>query len=153
MALETVQSVTVWVSDLERALEFYVDSLGLQKRMDEEFGGGQRFVTVGAEGDTMQIVLSPREVGRVGEFTGLIFGVAYWLFPRSDRLDPVLSDRLGWAAYGSLNTGLLLRVATEPVTALDPATPVRWLLPLAALLQLGGACAFAATIWPRVRAR
>ena len=89
----------------------------------------------------------------VGWITGLIFGVAYWLFPRSDRLGPALSERLGWAAYGLLNTGLLLRVATEPVTALDPATPVRWLLPLAGLLQLGGACAFAAMIWPRVRAR
>ena len=89
----------------------------------------------------------------VGWITGLIFGVAYWLFPRSDRLRPALSERLGWAAYGFLNTGLLLRVVTEPVAALDPATPVRWLLPLAALLQLGGACAFAALIWPRVRAR
>jgi hypothetical protein len=89
----------------------------------------------------------------VGWLTGLIFGVAYWLFPRSDRLHPALSARLGWAAYGLLNTGLLLRVATEPVTALDPTTPVRWLLPLAALLQLGGACAFVAMIWPRVRAR
>ena len=54
----------------------------------------------------------------VGWITGLIFGVAYWLFPRSDRLDPVLYDRLGWVAYGSLNSGLLLRVATEPMTAL-----------------------------------
>lgn len=76
MALEKVQTVTVWVSDLEQALEFYVDSLGLQKRMDEEFGDGQRFVTVAAEGDTLQIALSTREVGRVGEFTGLIFGAA-----------------------------------------------------------------------------
>ena len=89
----------------------------------------------------------------VGWITGLIFGVAYWLFPRSDRLRPALSERLGWAAYGFLNSGLLLRVATEPAAVLDPATPVRWLLPLAALLQLGGACAFAAMIWPRVRAR
>jgi heme/copper-type cytochrome/quinol oxidase subunit 1 len=89
----------------------------------------------------------------VGWITGLIFGVAYWLFPRSDRLRPALSQRLGWAAYWLLNSGLLLRVATEPVTALDPASPVRWLVPLSALLQLGAACAFAALIWPRVRAR
>jgi hypothetical protein len=89
----------------------------------------------------------------VGWITGLIFGVAYWLFPRSDRPRPAVSERLGWAAYCFLNSGLLLRVATEPAAALDPATPVRWLLPLAALLQLGGACAFAALIWPRVRAR
>lgn len=89
----------------------------------------------------------------VGWITGLIFGVAYWLFPRSDRLRPALSERLGWAAYGFLNTGLLLRVVTEPVTALDPATPARWLLPLSGVLQFGGACAFVAIIWPRVRAR
>lgn len=89
----------------------------------------------------------------VGWITGLIFGVAYWLFPRSDRWRPALSERLGWAAYGSLNSGLLLRVVAEPAAALDPATPARWLLPLAALLQMGGACAFATLIWPRVRAR
>ena len=89
----------------------------------------------------------------VGWITGLIFGVAYWLFPRSDRWRPALSERLGWAAYVFLNTGLLLRVVAEPAATLDPATPVRWLLPLAAVLQLGGACAFATLIWPRVRAR
>ena len=89
----------------------------------------------------------------VGWVTGLIFGVAYWLFPRSDRWRSALSERLGWAAYGFLNTGLLLRVVAEPAAALDPGTPVRWLLPLAALLQLGGACAFATLIWPRVRVR
>ena len=89
----------------------------------------------------------------VGWITGLIFGVACWLFPRSDRLRPALSERLGWAAYGFLNIGLLLRVTTEPVVALAPSAPVRWLLLPAALFQLGGACAFAAMIWPRVRAR
>jgi hypothetical protein len=89
----------------------------------------------------------------VGWLTEVIFGVAYWLFPRSDRLRPALSEHLAWAAYGFLNTGLLLRIAAEPATALDPATPARWLLPLAALLQLAGACTFVAMIWPRVRVR
>ena len=137
-------TLTRWF--IKTALAFFVTALALGVAMQSR---------------TLVAALPPLSVAwpayihllMVGWITGLIFGVAYWLFPRSDRLDPVLSDRLGWAAYGSLNTGLLLRVATEPVTALDPATPVRWLLPLAALLQLGGACAFAATIWPRVRAR
>jgi hypothetical protein len=89
----------------------------------------------------------------VGWITGLIIGVAYWLFPRPDRSRPVPSVRLGWASYALLNTGLLLRVVAEPAAALNGLTPLRWLLPLSGLLQLGAACAFVALIWPRVKER
>lgn len=89
----------------------------------------------------------------VGWITGLIIGVAYWLFPRPDRSRPAPPDSLGWTAYAGLNGGLLLRVIAEPATALAPTTPLRWLLPLSGILQLVAAGAFAALIWPRVRAR
>jgi hypothetical protein len=89
----------------------------------------------------------------VGWVTQLIIGVAYWLFPRPDRSRPPPSEALGWAAYTSLNAGLLLRLAAEPAAALDPATPLRWLLPLSGLLQLGAACGFALLLWPRIKAR
>jgi hypothetical protein len=49
--------------------------------------------------------------------------------------------------YGLLNAGLLLRAVTEPVVERQS------LLPVAALLQLAAILIFAATLWPRIRAR
>lgn len=89
----------------------------------------------------------------VGWITGLIFGVAYWLFPRGDRRGPTRSEPLGWLAYGCLNAGLVLRAVVEPAVTLEPMAPARWLLVPSALLQLAGVCAFAIVIWPRVRTR
>ncbi len=89
----------------------------------------------------------------VGWITGLIMGVAFWLFPRPDRNHPPPPEWLGWIAYSCLYTGLLLRLPAEPATALDPHSPLRWLLPASGLLQLVAAVAFARLIWPRVRTR
>ncbi len=89
----------------------------------------------------------------VGWITGLIMGVAFWLFPRPDRNRPPPPESLGWTAYTCLYLGLLLRLPAEPATAMDPLSPLRWLLPLSGLLQLAAAVAFVALIWPRVRTR
>ena len=89
----------------------------------------------------------------VGWVTQLIMGVAFWLFPRTDRSRPAPPAWLGWTGYVLLNLGLLLRLAAEPAAMLDAATPLRRLLPLSALLQLAGACCFALLLWPRVRER
>jgi catechol 2,3-dioxygenase-like lactoylglutathione lyase family enzyme len=37
MGLESVAITTVWVKDVDRALDFYTGTLGLEKGMDEEF--------------------------------------------------------------------------------------------------------------------
>ena len=89
----------------------------------------------------------------VGWVTQLIMGVAFWLFPRTDRSRPAPPAWLGWTGYVLLNLGLLLRLAAEPAAMLDAATPLRRLLPLSALLQLAAACCFALLLWPRVRER
>ena len=89
----------------------------------------------------------------VGWVTQLIMGVAFWLFPRTDRSQPAPPAWLGWAGYVLLNGGLLMRLAAEPAAMLDPATGLRGLLPLSALLQLAAACCFALLLWPRVRER
>ena len=39
----------------------------------------------------------------VGWLTQLIFGVAYWLFPRYSAEQPRGSERLGWATFVLLN--------------------------------------------------
>ena len=50
----------------------------------------------------------------VGWLTQLIFGVAYWMFPRYSAERTRASERLGWAAFALLNIGLVLRVVGEP---------------------------------------
>ena len=87
----------------------------------------------------------------VGWLTQLIFGVAYWLFPRYSAESPRGSERLGWASLVLLDVGLALRVVGEPWAALGgAATP---LLLGSAAAQLLGGWAFVANTWPRVRER
>ena len=82
----------------------------------------------------------------VGWLTPLIFGVAWWMFPRlpkSCRPDPAW---LGWSVLVALNLGLLLRCLGEPAG-------VSGVLLVSALLQLLAALGFAASAWRRVAPR
>ena len=47
MAINTVKTVTVFVSDQDRARDFYVDALGLEVKVDQTFGDN-RWLEVGA---------------------------------------------------------------------------------------------------------
>ena len=87
----------------------------------------------------------------VGWLTQLIFGVAYWLFPRYSAEQPRGSEGLGWAAFALLNVGLVLRIMVEPWHR--PGEGGGALLVFSALLQLLGAWAFVLNTWPRVRER
>ena len=89
----------------------------------------------------------------VGWATQLICGVALWMFPPFTRDNPHGDQRLGWVTYAGLNAGLLLRVVAEPLLAWTGQTWLGWGLALAALLQVVGALAFVAAIWPRVKPR
>ncbi len=60
----------------------------------------------------------------VGWTTQLICGVALWMFPPFSREQPRGDERLGWATYALLNSGLLLRVVAEPLHALAASTMV-----------------------------
>jgi cbb3-type cytochrome oxidase subunit 1 len=87
----------------------------------------------------------------VGWVTQLIFGVVFWMFPKYSKEQPRGSERLGWATYLLLNTGLLLRAAGEPLNALQPGAFWGWLLVISATLQwLAGLC-FVANTWGRVQ--
>ena len=59
----TVQTMFIPVHDPEAALAFYRDALGLEVRMDVS-SDGFRWVTVGAPGQDMSIVLSQPHGGR-----------------------------------------------------------------------------------------
>jgi catechol 2,3-dioxygenase-like lactoylglutathione lyase family enzyme len=57
-----IGTVIIPVTDQDRALEFYVDTLGFEKRMDGPFGEGGRWVEVAPPGAATSIALvAPRE--------------------------------------------------------------------------------------------
>lgn len=71
MGLDRVSVVSIGVSDHEQALDFYVGKLGLEKRMDQSWGDGNRFLTVGIPGDPTMIALNTGN-DRVGVMTGIV---------------------------------------------------------------------------------
>lgn len=89
----------------------------------------------------------------VGWLTQLIFGVAYWFFPRVSKAQPYGRVAPAWIAYGALNVGLLLRVVAEPVVVWYPVPAWRVVLVLSAVLQALGVAAFVIYLWPRVRTK
>ena len=59
-----ISTVVIPVSDQDRAIEFYVETLGFEKRLDVPFGNGDRWVEV-APGDAVTtIALAPPPEGR-----------------------------------------------------------------------------------------
>jgi catechol 2,3-dioxygenase-like lactoylglutathione lyase family enzyme len=72
-----VRTVGVPVTDQDRALEFYVGTLGFEKRLDAAFGGGQRWIEVAPAGATMTIALVRSHDGvPAGVETGIRFTTA-----------------------------------------------------------------------------
>ncbi len=53
-----VHSTTVIVSDQDKALDFYVNTLGWEKRADAPFGPEMRWLTVAPPGATTELVLA-----------------------------------------------------------------------------------------------
>ena len=67
-----VGTAGVPVTDQDRALTFYVEKLGFEKRMDVPYGEGQRWVEVAPVGAATTIALAPsREGYPAGIDTGL----------------------------------------------------------------------------------
>src|SRR5919109_767885 len=62
-----VGTVIIPVSDQDRALEFYVDKLGFEKRTDTPYGEGDRWLEVAPPGAATTVALvPPREGGAAG---------------------------------------------------------------------------------------
>jgi len=61
---EKVFYTSVMVSDQDRALDFYTNVLGLEKRVENPTPDGPRFLTVGVKGDDFQLVLWPGTQGQ-----------------------------------------------------------------------------------------
>ncbi|MFF5937978.1 VOC family protein [Streptomyces sp. NPDC012508] len=65
--LTNIMHVTIYVTDQDRALEFYTEGLGLEKRLDFP-GPDGRFLTVGVPDSPVQIILwsHPAAAGQPG---------------------------------------------------------------------------------------
>lgn len=85
----------------------------------------------------------------VGWLTLLIFGVAFWMFPKYSQAQPRGSNGLGWAAYGFLNTGLILRMIGE--SASKPGSIFGWVLVVSATFLWLAGLAFVINTWPRIK--
>jgi len=68
-----VSTVAVPVADPDKALAFYVGTLGLEKRRDVPFGEGSRWVEVAPPGATTTIALAPPGGNGTGVDTGIRF--------------------------------------------------------------------------------
>ncbi len=67
-----VRTVAIPVTDQDRALDFYVGTLGFEKRMDATFGGGRRWIEVAPPRSSASIALAPLGPGGVcGVDTGI----------------------------------------------------------------------------------
>jgi lactoylglutathione lyase len=69
-----VRTVGVPVTDQDGALEFYVGTLGLEKRLDVDMGGGRRWIEVAPAGAATSIALVRSHEGLpAGVETGIRF--------------------------------------------------------------------------------
>ena len=62
--IREVGTVFVPVTDQDRALAFYVEKLGFEKRADFRYGGGSRWIEVAPPGAANSISLVPQSEGK-----------------------------------------------------------------------------------------
>lgn len=89
----------------------------------------------------------------VGWVTGMIFGVAYWMFPKHSAERPRGNNALALATFVLLSAGLVLRVVAEPLHQLRPSAGVGAALVASAIAQWLAGVGFVTAMWPRVRER
>jgi catechol 2,3-dioxygenase-like lactoylglutathione lyase family enzyme len=70
--LERLVYATVFVSDQDRALDFYTNVLGFEQRADNPTADGPRFLAVGVKGQDFLLVLWPGTPGQAEPVDGRI---------------------------------------------------------------------------------
>ena len=61
--VDKIATCVVPVADVDRAIAFYTDKLGFEKRVDVPFGGEYRWVEVAPEGGETTVALAPPREG------------------------------------------------------------------------------------------
>lgn len=74
-----ISVVTLYVNDIDRAVDFYTSKLGWEKTMDAPMGEGNRWVTIAPKGEKTAFTLSTGMMdgspAKVGGFSGVIMEV------------------------------------------------------------------------------
>lgn len=87
----------------------------------------------------------------LGWVTQLIFGVSFWMFPRHTREKPRGNEPLAWAVFFLLNTGILMRAISEPVSLFYPSVFWSITLLISAIFQWAAGVGYVIHIWKRVK--
>ncbi|MEX0609330.1 MAG: hypothetical protein WD016_11530 [Balneolaceae bacterium] len=85
----------------------------------------------------------------LGWITQIIMGLSLWMFPGRKTEESFRNQIFAWLAFSCLNTGLILRVITEPFVTYQN-TFFKALLAVSAVLQVLAAVFYIIEIWPRV---
>jgi hypothetical protein len=89
----------------------------------------------------------------VGWITQIIMGVSIWMFPPLSKERPRGNILLGWLTFVCLNTGLVMRLVSEPMMTLHPASDWRYALIFSASLQWVAGLFYVIIIWNRIRGK
>lgn len=89
----------------------------------------------------------------VGWITQMIFGVAYWMFPRHSAEMPRGDPTPAIVTLVLINAGLLLRLVAEPWQTVGASGVASGLLVASAAAQWLAGLAFVWQMWPRVKER
>ena len=63
-SISQVATVFVPVANQDRALKFYIEKLGFEKRVDFEYGGKNRWIEVAPAGSVVALALVPPSEGK-----------------------------------------------------------------------------------------
>jgi catechol 2,3-dioxygenase-like lactoylglutathione lyase family enzyme len=80
-----VHTVGVPVTDQDRAIDFYVGTLGFDKRLDADMGGGRRWIEVAPGGSATTIALV---AAHEGVPAGVETGITAWRSSNSAEQSP-----------------------------------------------------------------
>jgi uncharacterized glyoxalase superfamily protein PhnB len=72
MAIKLVRVVSVFVSDQDRATDFYTNALGFELRMDMPYGEGYRWIEVAPKGAETTIALVKPSPGQPNSEIGIL---------------------------------------------------------------------------------
>ena len=88
-SIRDIRTIAIDVTHQDQALEFYVDTLGFEKRLDAPISPTLRWIEVAPPGATTSIALNARDgTGTVGSDTGIRFTV-----PDADVEHAAMSER------------------------------------------------------------
>ena len=82
--LEKIVYTTLLVNDQDRALDFYTNTLGFEKRADHPTTDGPRFLTVAVKSQDFQLILWPGTPGQAQPVQGRV-PAAYTIETRDCR--------------------------------------------------------------------